>query len=197
MSRQAQRSETTRAGLIYAARELFTARGYAEVGTIEIVERAGSSRGAMYHHFKDKKDLFRAVYEQIQEELIQKVADEVAQTGATDPVAALEAGLRTFLLACVEPEKARIGLVDAPAVLGWQEWRALDEKYALGVVAAGLQLGISAGALRADAPVRPLAHIILAALGEAGMLIAGAENPDAARIEAEQALLALLDGLRI
>lgn len=196
MSRQAQRSETTRASLIDAARELFTARGYADVGTTEIVERAGSSRGAMYHHFKDKKDLFRAVYEEIQEELIHQVSEELTRTGTTDPIAALEAGLRIFLQSCVAPDKARIGLIDAPAVLGWQEWRALDDKYALGLVDTSLQLGISTGALRADIPARPLANMILAGLGEAGLFVASAEDPQAARADAERAVLALLDGLR-
>jgi AcrR family transcriptional regulator len=194
MGRQAEKSETTRAALTRAARELFAERGYAAVGTMEIVNRAGSSRGAMYHHFKDKQELFRAVYEQIQQELIDRVAESMA--GIDDPLTAFEAGLRTFLLACVEPEKARIGLIDAPAVLGWQEWRRLDEQYALGMITAGLDLGRQTGVLRADLPLRPLAHMLLSALGEAGLLIAGAEDPEAARQEAEPAVLAILHGLR-
>jgi AcrR family transcriptional regulator len=196
MSRQAEKSEATRAHLIAAARELFAERGYAAVGTPEIVGHAGSSRGAMYHHFKDKKDLFRAVYEEIQQELIQRVADEMAGLSDSEPLAALEAGLRIFLQSCLEPDKARIGLIEAPAVLGWLEWREIDERYALGLVTAALEMGIAAGALRADVPTRPLAHVILAGLGEAGLLIASADDPDAARREAEPAVLALLDGLR-
>jgi AcrR family transcriptional regulator len=196
MGRQAEKSETTRAALISAARELFAERGYAAVGTMEIVNRAGSSRGAMYHHFKDKQELFRAAYEQIQQELIHRVSGQLARVGDGGPLAALEAGLHTFLLACVEPDKARIGLVDAPAVLGWRQWRQLDEQYALGIITAGLQLGIDAGVLRADLPTRSLAHLVLAALGEAGLLIASADNPDTARAETERAVLALLDGLR-
>ena len=195
MGRQAEKSENTRAALIAAARELFAERGYAAVGTTEIVNRAGSSRGAMYHHFKDKQELFRAVYEQIQEELIQRVAERIEGAGA-DPMAALRAGLNAFLDSCLEPEKARIGLIDAPAVLGWAQWRELDERYALGIVTAGLQGGVEAGVLRGDLPVRRLAHLVLAALGEAGLLIAGAADPEAARAETEAAVLALLDGLR-
>jgi AcrR family transcriptional regulator len=196
MGRQAEKSETTRAGLIAAARELFADRGYADVGTMEIVNRAGSSRGAMYHHFPGKPELFRAVYEQIQQELIERVSAQMAGVDDADPLAALEVGLRTFLLACLDPDKARIGLIDAPAVLGWREWRALDEQYALGLVTAGLQMGIEAGVLRGDLPTRPLAHMILAALGEIGLLIAEAEDPDKARAEGETAVLALLAGLR-
>ncbi|MET9486806.1 helix-turn-helix domain-containing protein [Nocardia sp. NPDC006630] len=196
MSRQAARSETTRTSLINAARELFAARGYAAVGTPEIVEHAGSSRGALYHHFKDKQELFRAVYEQIQQQLMQQIADELARTETTDPLTAFEAALRMFLQSCMEPERTRICLIDGPAVLGWQEWRALDEKYALGMVAASLQLGVDSGALRNDVPLRPLAHMIIAALGEAGLLIASSDDPAAARIESEAAVLAILDGLR-
>ncbi|SDZ29894.1 DNA-binding transcriptional regulator, AcrR family [Amycolatopsis xylanica] len=196
MGRQAEKSETTRAALISAARELFAEHGYAAVGTTEIVTRANSSRGAMYHHFKDKQELFRAVYEQIQQELMDDVSAHMSHTGDGGPLAAFEAGLRSFLLACLQPDKARIGLIDAPAVLGWRQWRELDEQYALGMVTAGLQLGVDAGVLRTDVPVRFLAHLVLAALGEAGLLIAGATDPGAARLEAERALLALLDGLR-
>jgi len=194
MGRQAEKSESTRTALTRAARELFAERGYAAVGTMEIVNRAGSSRGAMYHHFKDKQELFRAAYEQIQQELIDRVAESME--GVDDPLTAFETGLRTFLLACVEPDKARIGLIEAPSVLGWQEWRRLDEQYALGMITAGLELGQQSGVLQAGLPTRPLSHMILAALGEAGLLIAEAEDPEAARKEAEPAVLAILNGLR-
>ncbi|MFB4298009.1 TetR/AcrR family transcriptional regulator [Actinomadura sp. NTSP31] len=196
MSRQAEKSEATRAHLIAAARALFAERGYAAVGTPEIVGRAGSSRGAMYHHFKDKKDLFRAVYEQLQQELIEEISAEIDGLGGTDPMAALEGGVRTYLRSCVESDTARIGLVEAPSVLGWAEWREIDQRYALGVVTAGLELGRAAGLLRDDVPLRTLAHVVLAGLGEAGLLIAAADDPEAARAEAEPAVLALLDGLR-
>jgi AcrR family transcriptional regulator len=196
MSRQAEKSEATRAHLIAAARALFAERGYAAVGTPEIVERAGSSRGAMYHHFKDKKDLFRAVYEQLQQELIEEISAEMDGLGGADPMAALETGVRSYLRSCVEADRARIGLIEAPSVLGWAEWREIDERYALGVVIAGLELGRATGMLRDDVPLRALAHVVLAGLGEAGLLIAGADDPEAARADAEPAVLALLHGLR-
>jgi hypothetical protein len=90
---------------------------------------------------------------------------------------------------------ARITLVDAPSVLGWQEWREIDERHGLGLVTAGLQGAMDAGAIT-EQPVRALAHLMLGAMGEAGMLIANAEDPQATRDEVEPALLALLDGLR-
>ncbi len=193
MSRQAERSDATRATLVRAARALFAKRGYAAVGTEEIVRRARVTRGALYHHFADKRDLFRAVHEQLEGELTDAIAAELAGAGTDDPLEALTTATRTFLDACMEPEIARITLLEAPAVLGWEEWRRIDEKYGLGLTIAGLTMGMEAGRLRRQ-PVRPLAHLLLAAMGEAGMVIANADDPDAARAEVEPALLSLLEG---
>ncbi|MGW4249634.1 TetR/AcrR family transcriptional regulator, partial [Nocardia sp. NPDC004722] len=121
----------------------------------------------------------------------------MAQAPPTDAMAGLEAGLHNFLLSCVDPERVRIALIDAPSVLGWQEWREVDEKYGLGLVVAGLQAGIQAGALRGDLDIRPLSLLILSALGEAAMFIANADDPEAARQQTEPAVLALVDGLRL
>ena len=193
MSRQAERSDATRATLVRAARALFAKRGYAAVGTEEIVRRARVTRGALYHHFADKRDLFRAVHEQLEGELTDAIATELAGAGTDDPLEALTTATRTFLDACTEPEIARITLLEAPAVLGWEEWRRIDEKYGLGLTIAGLTMGMEAGRLRRQ-PVRPLAHLLLAAMGEAGMVIANADDPEAARAEVEPALLSLLEG---
>jgi AcrR family transcriptional regulator len=195
VSRQAERSEATRAKLIAAARRLFARRGYADVGTEEIVRRAKVTRGALYHHFEDKRDLFRAVHEQVEAELTETIAAQLAAAGTRDPIEVLIAGMRTFLDACVDPEVQRIALMDAPAVLGWAEWRSVEEKYGLGLVVAALEMAIEAGALRRQ-PVRPLAHVLLAAMSEAGMLIATADDPGSARDDAETALIAVLEGLR-
>ncbi len=195
-TRKAEQSEATRSALMAVARELFAERGYAGVGTEEIVERARVTRGALYHHFRDKKDLFRAVHEQVESELAKDIGRQLADAPAGDPIAMLGAGVRAFLDHCLDPALARIALVDAPSVLGWDEWREVDERYGLGLVTAGLQAAMAAGALR-EQPVRPLAHLVLGALGEAGMLIANADDPRAAREEVEPAMLALLEGLRV
>jgi AcrR family transcriptional regulator len=195
MSRKAEQTEATRSALVAAARELFAERGYADVGTEEIVQRARVTRGALYHHFRDKKDLFRAVHEQLEGELADRIARQVADGPADDPVALLRMGVRGFLDHCMDPALARIALIDAPSVLGWQEWRSVDEKYGLGLVMAGLQGAMAGGAIR-EQPVKPLAHLILGALGEAGMLIANADDAKTARDAVEPPLLALLDGLR-
>jgi AcrR family transcriptional regulator len=192
-SRKAEQSEATRTTLMQVARELFAERGYAAVGTEEIVQRAKVTRGALYHHFRDKKDLFRAVHEQLEAEMAEKIGAQLAG-GGDDPIELLATGARTFLDHTTGP-LARVTLVDAPSVLGWQEWRAIDEKYGMGLVIAGLEGAIAAGVI-AKQPVKPLAHLLLAALGEAGMLIANAEDPKATRAEVEPPLMALLDGLR-
>src|SRR6516165_1618702 len=113
-TKAAQREATT-AALITAARTLFAERGYAGVGTEEIVQHAGVTRGALYHHFKDKEDLFRAVLVQVSAETAQRVL--IAALAIDDPWEALVVGADAFLDASVTPEVQRIMLVDGPAVL--------------------------------------------------------------------------------
>ncbi|MDQ3645167.1 MAG: TetR/AcrR family transcriptional regulator [Actinomycetota bacterium] len=189
----ADRSAATRAALIGAGRELFTERGYAGVGTEEIVRRAQVTRGALYHHFADKRDLFRAVHELVEQEMVEAIVK--AMEGVEDPVELLLVGARRFLDLCMEPEWTRIPLMDAPSVLGWAEWREIDQRYGLGIVTTGLTLAMDAGALRRQ-PVPPLAHILLASMGEAALMIASAESPKTVRAEVEAALVGLIEALR-
>lgn len=191
--RRAERGEATRAKLVRAARELFAKRGYAQVGTSEVVRRAGVTRGALQHHFPRKKDLFRAVYEQAEQDIVDAIVAELS--AKDDPLELLTGGIRLYLDACTDPGLRQIGLIDGPAVLGWEEWREIGARSALGLVSLSLQTGIDAGVLR-RADVESLAHLILGALGEAGMLVANADNPRAAREQVEGSLLALLEGLR-
>ena len=188
-----ERAEVTRAALLRAARELFAERGYAAVGTELIVARAGVTRGALYHHFRDKQDLFRGVHVGMEQELMEAIGERMGQ--ASDPIDLLVSGLNAFLDACTDPAVIRINLLDAPSVLGWAEWREIDERFGLGLITAGLENAMEAGALRRQ-EVRPLAHLLLASLVEAAMLIANAPDPKAARQEMEAPLLALLEGLR-
>lgn len=191
--RRAERGDATRAALLEAARELFSERGYAAVGTTEVVERAGVTRGAMYHHFDDKRKLFRAVYEQVEQEMVESTAAEVA--GVEDPWELLVGGVRSFLDACTDPALMRIGLIDGPAVLGWQEWREIGTRYAFGLTTFALQNAMDAGVLR-RADVRQLAHLLIGALGEAAMLLANADDPASERRQVEETVLLLLEGLR-
>ena len=173
------RSEATRRQLVTAARALFGARGYADVGTEEIVRAAGVTRGALYHQFRDKADLFAAVAEQIEAEITNRIAAGAAEAAA-DPMDALRAGARLFLDACAEPEVERIILLDAPAVLGWEAWRDLAGRYGLGLVQLALQAAMDAGAI-VQQPVVPLAPVLIGALDECALYIAEAEDPAAAR----------------
>jgi AcrR family transcriptional regulator len=192
-NKQEQRSAATQAKLLDAARALFAQRGYAGVGTEEIVRAAGVTRGALYHQFKDKEQLFEAVFEQVEAQTTQRIAAE-ALTGATDPVAALRAGARAFLAVCADPDVERIVLLDAPAVLGWERWRAIGLRHGLGLVAGTVQAGIEAGLL-APQPVTPLAHVLIGALDESALYVARAADQDAARAEVVAVLDRMIDGM--
>jgi AcrR family transcriptional regulator len=190
---KAAQSAATRAKLLKVARRLFAKHGYSGVGTEEVVKRAGVTRGALYHQFADKKDLFRAVFEQVQEELFQKV---VAR-GATqnDPVEELKAGARYWLELCLEPEVQRIVLLDALAVLGWEEWREVGGRWGIQLVEAGLAAAMEAGAIE-RLPVSPLAHVLMGALDEAALYIAEADDQVTAGAEMTQVLERVIDTLR-
>jgi AcrR family transcriptional regulator len=191
---KSEQREATTGRLMVAARELFAQRGYAAVGTEEIVQRAGVTRGALYHHFRGgKEELFRAVLIQLSAETTQQVMQAAA--AAADPWEALVIGANAFLDASVTPEVQRIMLVDGPSVLGWDVWRAADSDYALGLLEQALQRAIDAGRL-IDQPARALAHVLIGALDEAAMVVARAEDPERAREEMGQTLQRLLEGLR-
>jgi len=186
-------ARATREALIQAALELFTERGYAAIGTEEIVARAKVTRGALYHHFDDKRDLFRAVFERVEEDLMTRIGATVES--ADDPWDLMVSGMRAFLDACEEPAVKQISLTDAPAVLGWKEWREIDNRHGLGLTRAALQAAVDSGAIRPIA-VEPMAHLFVAALSEAAFVIAYAERPRKARTEVEEALMQLVEGLR-
>jgi AcrR family transcriptional regulator len=190
---KAEQADATRTALGVAARQLFTERGYAATSTTEIVERAGVTRGALYHHFAAKEDLFRAVFEQLEDEVTKHVAKE-ALTSA-DPLEQLRRGTRAYLDACIDPAVQRVVLLEGPSVLGWQTWQEIEQRYGYGLVVAGVEAAIGAGLIAAQ-PVEPLAHVLFGALTEAGMVVARAEDPGAARAEMEAAMDRLLNGLR-
>jgi AcrR family transcriptional regulator len=191
---QSERSESTRAALIDVARRLFADRGYAAVGTEEIVRAAGVTRGALYHHFSGKRDLFEAVYERLEADLSERIASGALAANAESPLEAMRAGAEMFLQACTEPEAQRIALLDGPAVLGWDRWREIGAEHGLGLIEGTLRAAIDAGAVRRQ-PVRPLAHLLMGALDEAALLVSRAEDPERMREEVGQTLSFLLDSL--
>lgn len=189
---QQERSRVTRAALVTTARGLFAQRGYAQVPAEEIVTAAGVTRGALYHHFADKRQLFRAVFEELEGEVSAEIAAAIAAT--PDRPTGMVVGLGRFLDVCQRPEVAQIALTDAPAVLGWQTWREIEAHHGLGVITEGLEAAARDGLL-VPAPVPVLAQLVLSAVIEAALLITHAADPKAARADAEQALLTLLSGM--
>jgi AcrR family transcriptional regulator len=177
---QAERTAATRDALISAGRTLFGARGYADVGTEEIVRTAGVSRGALYHQFADKAELFAAVFRSVEEETSARITAAVIASGPDDPVAAMQLGTAVFLDICTEPEMARVMLIDAPAVLGEQGWTDISSEYNMGLVLQLIDRGIELGRIPPQPPV-PLARILLGALREGALYLAGAPDPAAAR----------------
>jgi AcrR family transcriptional regulator len=193
-SLKAEQSEATRSALTAAARELFAEQGYAAVATEEIVRAAGVTRGALYHHFAGKKDLFRAVYEDVERQLVERIA-EGAMRSAGDPLSALSSGAQAFLDACEDPAVQRIALVDAPSVLGWEQWRAIGMEYGFGLVEGSVQAAMDAGLIEPQ-PVRPLAHLLLGAIDEGGMLVARADDDGRTRREVGAAVKRFMEALR-
>jgi AcrR family transcriptional regulator len=190
-TRHVERSEATRAALVSAARPLLAQRGYAGVGTEEIVRAAGVTRGALYYQFRDKRELFAAVFEQLEAEVTQRTAEAAAASGTTDPLVALRVGADAWLDACTEPEVRRIVLLDGPAVLGWERWREVGMRYGLGLVEGALRGAVDAGRM-APQPVRALAHVLIGALDEAALYVATADDQAAARAEVGAVLDRLL-----
>jgi AcrR family transcriptional regulator len=192
---QAERRAATRGALLGAARELFAAEGYSGVSTGELVRRAGVTRGALYHHFEDKRDLFRALVEELEgelEEVVLGVARSVRERGG-DAGEAYAAGFNAFLDACARPEFGRVLFVDGPSALGWEEWHEIDARYALAQTEAGLQALISAGYME-DRPVGPLARLLHGASIEAALYVAAAGDKEKAKQEVREAMGWLIGG---
>jgi AcrR family transcriptional regulator len=200
-TRRAEHVADTRQALIDAARRLFTEQGFAATGTEEIVAAARVTRGALYHHFKDKTHLFRAVMEQVAME----VAEDLVTAGLAGPAAAadeaggawdeIRSGLGAFLDLCVVTDDfQRIVLVEGPAVLGHEAWNDLVAQHGSNLLAQWLSRAIDEGSI-APVPVEPLTRLMTAMIAEASLYIAGAADRPAARQAVGAALGRLLDGL--
>ena len=190
------RAAATRAALIAAARHRFAQAGYHATGTNDLVALAGVTRGALYHHFRDKEQLFEAVFRQVAEEL-SAAAGEAVRPLADEPWRQLQEGLQAYLrLVAANKEAQRVLLLDGPAVFGWARWRELQSEYTFGHLVLMLERLIDLGLIERRPP-RPLAQLMLAALYDAAMSIAHAAQPETARAEAGEALSALVRGLRL
>ena len=169
---QAERTAATRAQLLAAARKLFADRSFAEVSTQQIVAEAGVTRGALYHQFTDKADLFAALYEEVEQELAADVVGAIGAQLPEGPLDAMRLGARLFLDRCSAP--------DAPSVLGWERWREVGIRYGLGIIEAMLTRAVAEGAIP-EQPLRATAHVLLSALDEAALYVSRADDPEQAR----------------
>lgn len=163
----AQRSKATRAALIASARTLFVEHGFAETGTPEIVKNADVTRGALYHHFADKTDLFRAV---IAEEA-EAVAEEIARNAAHSEsvIEGIINGSDAYFRAMAVPGRARLLLIDGPSVLGQKELHDLDKVASHGELRRGLEAAMKSGVIP-QVSVRALANILAAAFDRTALL---------------------------
>ncbi|MEY9966122.1 AcrR family transcriptional regulator [Streptacidiphilus sp. MAP12-16] len=196
-SRRAEHVADTRRALLRAARDLFAERGYAATGTEDIVAAAAVTRGALYHHFKDKADLFRAVMAECAKEMAERlVAQETARAEEQpgDAWQLLRSGFQSFLDACIDTHFQRIVLIEGPAVLGHSAWDALVEEHGYLLLAEALTEAISEGNVE-ELPVAPLTRMLAALISEASLYIARAEDHVQAREEAGLVLERLLAGL--
>jgi AcrR family transcriptional regulator len=191
---QAERAAETREALIEAARPLFAAQGFAEVALETIVRAAGVTRGALYHHFADKTELFAAVFEKVEGEVAARMGEAIAASSQTDPVEVMRLGADFWLDVCSDPEVQRIVLVDAPAVLGWTRWTEIGDRYNTGMVRALLTNAVETGRIPPQ-PIEATVLTILGAMREATLYVARAEDHDQARKDAGAVMNRLIRAL--
>lgn len=191
-NRKAAQGEATRAALLAAARELFGEMGYGRTSTEDVVARAGVTKGALYHHFEGKPDLFRAVFEDAKYEISNQVCAVFVEL---DPWSALVAGCQALVDSQLDPGVRRIVLHDARSVLGWEAVRDVETRYGAVGVRGALRKAMNAGVIERQ-PLRPLALLLTGALSEACFCVADADDPEAARLEVAGLIQRILEGLR-
>jgi AcrR family transcriptional regulator len=193
---QAERAAETREALIQAARPLFAEHGFADVALETIVRAAGVTRGALYHHFADKTELFAAVFERVEGEVAARMGEAMAAVNETDPIKLMRLGAKFWLDACSEPEVQRITLVDAPAVLGWTRWTEIGNRYNTGLVRELLTNAIETGRIPPQ-PIEATALTMLGAMREATFYVALADDHDQARQDAGAVMDRLIHALSV
>lgn len=191
---QLERSHATTTELVSAARNLFATAGYAEASLDAVVEQTGVTKGALYHHFRSKRELFAAVYDREQRTLADLIV--TASLPRRDPLERFHAGCQAFFEGSLDPGTQRITLIDAPGVLGWERMRDIEGKYARVLLREGLAAAIAAGRLQ-KRDVEPLVHLLLGAMCEAAMMVARAANPTREARRCLRELRALIDGFSI
>jgi AcrR family transcriptional regulator len=187
------RGDQTRRDLITAGRALFVDPGFFKATIGDLVTRSGvGTRGAFYHHFNNKTELFHAVFTEVEQDLmLRSLAHPPPGRSAWEQ---LVTGLRGFLVAALEAEVQRIILIDGPVILGWQTLRAIQDASSIAMIEVLVRRAISDGSIEPQ-PVHELTHMLVAALEEAALLVAHSSDPDEARASSGQVLDGLLRAL--
>ena len=178
-------------------RELLLERDFDDIATEDVLARAGVSRGAMYHHFASKVELFKAAYEASEQDALQRLGESAAQAAAdTGPFDFLVLGCLSYVRACAQPgELQRIGLRQSRAVLGWEGWRKAADPLGIGLIKATVQGAVDAGEL-VSGDVTTTAHLLMAMLIEAGLIAAADPQPERALARLEPEIIRILEGMR-
>jgi len=194
-SRREEYAEVTRAAIVEAAITRFAADGFAKANIDSIAELARVTKGAIYHHFADKAELFEAAYVAVEERLLANVLAGIENID--DPWEALRIGADVFFEECTKPDFTRIALEEAPVALGWARWKASEEKYFLGLLSGALGAMAEQGLIAIPAEGDLTARMLLAALDEAGLSVASSPDPQTERERASDLIARLLSGLRV
>jgi len=189
----AEYSARTQRRLITAARKEFAKVGYVAASTERIVVAAKLTRGALYYHYKDKQELFEAVFAELEREIAERINRSSARK--RNPFDAVVAGCDAWLDACLDAEVRRIVLLDAPAVLGWKRWLEIDAECGAGLLHEGIEACLAAGVF-VDVDATTLTHLLSGGMNEVGLFLAQSADAPAARRAAGRTLHALLEGLR-
>jgi AcrR family transcriptional regulator len=185
MSKRRDQGQATREHLVTVAIRLFAERGYDGTAIEAVLEEAGVSRGSLYHHFANKEALFEAALAAVESRIGAETVASVV--GATDAKDALRRGCLAWVRVAGDPVVQRIVLIDAPSVLGWQRWRAIEEENALGLIKGTMQLAATEGRVRAEM-VDMFSHMLLATMNELALVIVRSDDHAAAQRTAEDAV---------
>ena len=189
---RSERAEVTRESLVEAARHLFGERGFAGTSLDDIVAAAGVTKGALYHHFVDKEQLFRAVAETVKREVNSRLSDLFL---GRDSFGTLAAGCSVILDAYLDPAIRQIVWTDARAVLSPAAYGEVQSRSEQVFLRAALRRAMREGVIEA-LPLRALTALLTGAIGEGCTFVALAPDPVAAREEVERTVERLLEGLR-
>jgi len=193
MATQADRRAATQAAILKAARNLFGDGGFQATTMDDIASAARVAKGAVYHHFKTKEDVFEAVFEEVSRDLVAEIAK--VSRAEKDVLVAMAAGTQHYLAACSKGATGQIILRDGPAVLGWERWREIDARHFGGKIPRALEVAMERGLL-ARQPVEPLARLLLGAMTEAAVACAGSNDIRKAGVEYSRAFRSLLEAMR-